>query len=139
MDGSTIFLFAALLIIGGLLFAFMSFSKTGMQHLDVDKYQARWLTIEQQFKQGEVGSYHLAVLGADKLLDQALREKGFKGVVMADRMKNAAQLFSNRNDIWTAHKLRNQVAHDTDVVVTYAHARQALNSFKCALKDIGAI
>lgn len=139
MDGSTIFLFAAILIIGGLLFAFMSLSKTGMRHLDVSKYQARWLALEQQLKQGEVTSYHMTVLSADKLLDLALKERGFKGVVMADRLKNAVQLFSNRNDIWSAHKLRNRIAHETDVAVTYADARQALSSFKQALKDVGAI
>jgi hypothetical protein len=58
---------------------------------------------------------------------------------MADRMKNAAQVFSNRNNVWTAHKLRNQVAHEIDAKVTYEAARQALGSFKQALKDVGAI
>jgi hypothetical protein len=58
---------------------------------------------------------------------------------MADRMKNAAPMFSNRNGVWSAHKLRNQIAHEPDVRVTYDSSRAALNAFRQALKDVGAI
>lgn len=139
MDTSIIFFFAAILIVAGMLFAVITFTKKGGTQLDVDKYRLKWLKIEQQLKRDEPSSYHMTVLEADKLLDLALRERGIKGETMGERMKNEKDTWSNRNAVWTAHKLRNQIAHESDVMVSYEDARRALASFKQALKDVGAI
>jgi hypothetical protein len=136
---SIIFFLAAILIFGGLLFAVIALAKKGPRGLDVEKYRSRWLTIEQQLKQNEAGSFQLCVLNADKLLDQALQEKGVQGTTMGERMKGLQKTWSNANSVWAAHKLRNQIAHETDVKIDYATARRALASFKQALKDVGAI
>jgi transposase len=58
---------------------------------------------------------------------------------MGERMKTIKDTWSNANNVWTAHKLRNQIAHETDVSVGYDDARRALSGFKQALKDLGAI
>lgn len=139
MDGQIIILFAAVLIIGGLLFAVITFTKKGPSALNVERYRVKWLSIEQHLKQDEVSSYHLSVLNADKLLDQALRDRGVKGNTMGERMKTVQQSWSNANAVWGAHKLRNQIAHEQDVRVNYDDARRALSGFKQALKDVGAI
>jgi hypothetical protein len=138
MDGSVIFLLAAIIIIGILLFAVVTLTKKGGA-LDVEKYRSRWLSIEQSIVKDNEPSYHMAILNADKLVDQALKECGVKGQTMGDRMKFAKERWSNRNAIWTAHKLRNQIAHESDVRVSYDSARRALAGFKQALKDLGAI
>lgn len=139
MDLSMIFFFAGIIIIGGVLFALIGLTKKGSKYLNVDHYRVKWLSIEQQLKRDQPSSFSLSVLNADKLLDQALRERGLKGQTMAERMKTGAKLFSNRNDVWNAHKLRNRIAHETDVLVRYEDARHALAHFKQALKDVGAI
>lgn len=139
MDTSLIFFFAAILIVAGLLFAVIGLTKKGGRNLNVEKYRMRWLQIEQQLKKDEPSSYHLVVLNADKLLDQALRERGIRGTTMGERMKNLKDTWTNANSVWTAHKLRNQIAHETDVNVSYDDARRALAGFKQALKDVGAI
>lgn len=139
MDLTIIFFFAAIIIVGGLLFAVMSMNKKGARRLDVDKYRTKWLKIEHQLKRDETSSYSMVVIHADKLLDQALIERGLKGNTMAERMKQCAQLFSDRNGVWQAHKLRNRIAHEDDVIVTYDDARRALATMKRALKDVGAI
>lgn len=139
MDGTFFGVFAAVLIIGALLTAMITLTKKGGKQLDVEKYRTKWLSIENHFKRDEESSYHLCILNADKLLDQALREHGVRGNTMGERMKSAQTSWSNANAIWTAHKLRNQIAHEPDVRVTYDTARYALASFKQALKDVGAI
>jgi len=130
---------AGILVVGVLLIIVIALTKKGPAQLDVEKYRSRWLTIEQQLKRDEISSYHLCILNADKLLDQALREKGFKGETMGERMKNAREIWNNANAVWTAHKLRNQIAHETDVRVEYEEVRRALAAFKQGLKDLGAI
>jgi hypothetical protein len=139
MDASIIILFAAILIVGVILFAVITLSKKGTTHLDVDKYRTRWMTIEQSLMRDNEASCHLSIMNADKLLDQALKERGFKGQTMGDRMKFAKETWSNRNNIWEAHKLRNKIAHETDIRVSYEEARRALGAFKQGLKDLGAI
>jgi hypothetical protein len=139
MDGTFFGVFAGVLIIGALLMAMITLTKKGGKQLDVEKYRTKWLSIENHFKRDEESSYHLCILNADKLLDQALREHGVRGNTMGERMKSAGASWSNANAIWTAHKLRNQIAHEPDVRITYDTARYALASFKQALKDVGAI
>lgn len=134
-----IFVFATILILGALLFAVISRSSKGPGRLDRDKYRSDWLNIEQQFKRDDVGSYQLAILNADKLLDRALTELGRSGQTMGERLKSSKDSFSKLNDVWSAHKLRNQIAHESNVSIRYENARRALNSFKQALKDLGAI
>lgn len=139
MDGTIIFLFVAVIIVGVAFFAFITFVNRGSGSIDVEKFRVRWLTIEQSLLRDNEASYHMAVLNADKLVDQALRERNIKGQTMGDRMKFAKDKWSNRNALWTAHKLRNRIAHEPDVRVQYDEARYALAAFKQALKDLGAI
>lgn len=129
--------FAAILIVAGLTLAFMV-AKGGKQ-LNKERYRSKWLGIEQSLGRNKPESYQLSVLNADKLLDQAMKEAGYKGATMGERLKSAGAVLSNKNAVWSAHKLRNQIAHESDVNVTFDAARRALASFKQALKDIGAI
>lgn len=138
METGPIFLFAAIIIIGAILFALITLSNRS-RALDVEKYRVRWLAVEQSLVRDNESSYHLAVLNADKLVDQALRDKGFRGQTMGERLKSAKDKLPHRNDIWEAHKLRNKIAHEPDVRVSYDQARRALSGFKQALKDLGAI
>lgn len=139
MDSILIITFAVALVLGAVVLAVMTMKGGGRTYLDVDKYRVRWLTIEQQVKRDNEASCHLAILNADKLLDRALKERGFAGNTMGERMKSASKQWSSANNVWTAHKLRNQVAHESDVKLNYAQTSQALNAFKQALKDLGAI
>lgn len=140
MDLALIFFLSAIIIVGGLLFAVITkLSRTSSRKIDVEHFRAKCLEIEHQLKSDDPNSYHLSVLNFDKLLDQALKARGFSGKTMGERMKNSSQLFSDRNGVWTAHKLRNTIAHEPDVHVTYDQARRALYNFRKALKDLGVI
>jgi hypothetical protein len=139
MDAVVIIVFAIVLVIGGVLLAVMSVAKGGKKYLDVEKYRVKWLAIEQSVKQDQEASYHLALLNADKLLDHALTERGFSGNTMGERMKSAQKTWSDANATWTAHKLRNQIAHEHDVRISLDTTYRALAAFKQALKDVGAI
>jgi transposase len=136
---SIIFFLAAILIFAAILFAIVSLTKRGPRSLDVQKYRSKWLAIEQQLKRDDLNTYALSVLTADSLLDQAMKEKGVQGTSMGERMKQLQKTWSNANNVWTAHKLRNQIAHEPDVKLNYDVVRRALASFKQALKDVGAI
>lgn len=139
MDGTLLAFILGVLIVGILLIVVITLTKRSPAALDIDKYRSQWLSIESGLKRENPASYHLTVLNADKLLDKALRERGFKGETMGERMKIAKDVWSNANAVWSAHKLRNHIAHETDARVSYDDARVALAGFKQALKDVGAI
>lgn len=136
---SVIFFLAAILVFGAILWAVIGLTKRGPSALDVNKYRSRWMTIEQGLKRDETSSYPMSILNADTLLDHALKDKGIQGQTMGERMKKMQQKWSNANNVWSAHKLRNQIAHEPDVKIDYDSARRTLMAFKQALKDVGAI
>ncbi len=140
MDSGLMAIFLIIIVVVGAAVLFLiSYGRKAGKQLDVEKYRRAWLTIEQQLVKSEPSSYQLVILNADKLLDQALKQRNFRGQTMGDRMKSAGSIWSSANNVWAAHKLRNRIAHEHEVVVRYDDTRRALAAFKQALKDVGAI
>lgn len=139
MDGSTIALVVAVLVIGILIFVAILITGKRGHHFNVEEYQTRFLKIENTFQKDNKLSYSVTVTEADKLLDKALIEAGIMGKTMGDRLKKCNGRFEDLNAVWRAHKLRNIIAHEADFEVSYIQAKNALEIYKKALKDLGAI
>lgn len=136
---SIVLMLSAIIIVGMILLAIIVFVKhPTARQLDKEKYRGRWLTITHNLMD-DPASLHLAIMEADKLLDSALREKGIPGDTMGERLKSGKTIFSDRNGVWSAHKLRNQLAHEHDVSLDMRKTRAALERFRVALKDVGAL
>lgn len=139
IDAGQILLLAAILIVAVVGVIYLSLATKRRPILDQARYQAHWLEIEHSVSRDNPASWQLAVMNADKLLDQALRERRFGGKTMGERMKAAQSTWKNANHVWSAHKIRNQLAHETTVNLTYDITLRALAAFKQGLKDLGAI
>lgn len=138
MDSIILIMFLAIVIIGVLLLVFIAFTRKSAPPLNQERYRAKWLAIENSIS-SEESSLQFAVLNADKLLDEALKARRFQGKTMGERMKNAKDVFKNNNAVWAAHKLRNKIAHESDVQIKPQTAQHALAAFKAALKDLRAL
>ncbi|MFH1218680.1 MAG: hypothetical protein V1679_02465 [Candidatus Peregrinibacteria bacterium] len=77
-----------------------------------------------------------AVMDADKILDYALLRRGFEGS-LGEKLKKAGPRFSDLNGVWSAHKLRNRIAHEMGNI-SKDEAKKALGGFKRGLNDLGA-
>lgn len=139
MSPSMIFLLAAVLIIALVGVIYILFSRKSSARLDVAKFQARWLEIENGLDRANESTWQLSIYNADKLLDKALIDSRYAGQTMGERMKTATKAWSSADDIWRAHKIRNRLAHETNASVDYKLAIRALSAYKRALKDLGAI
>lgn len=139
MNESIILAFAAILVFAGILLALIAFNRKGVRHLNKSYYQAEWLRIENQLTRDQEQTHQLCVINADKLVDQALKQRGFSGQTMGERLKSAKKSLTNNNAVWAAHRLRNKLVHETHTRLSYDDARYALGGFKQALKDLGAI
>lgn len=140
MNADLLIYFAAIAVIVaiGLGMLWLMGRGAGRKGLDAAWYQEHWRAIEEQFNDGESGRL-LAIVNADKLLDKAMRERGFKGETMGERLKNRPQAFKDINSIWSAHKLRNRIAHENGVKISEKDARRALDQLKTGLKNLGAV
>lgn len=133
--------FLVIAIIAVALLALIAMVLSGKRRHEFDKqaYQTRWLKIENGFDKDDRRSYNFSVLEADKLLDKALNEMGVPGKSMGEKLKKLGDRMPDLNKVWYAHKLRNQIVHESDFEVSYEQARQALSIFRQALKNMGAI
>lgn len=133
-----IILFAAVIIIGLTLIVIMGMARKSSKKLNVAQYTNEWDEIEASIT-NDHKTQQFAILQADKLLDKALKESGFRGETMAERMTSASRVFSQREAVWTAHKIRNRIAHESNVKINQQWAKKAMSSFKRGLKDLGAL
>ncbi len=98
----------------------------------------RWEQVELTAAQGVMGS-KLAIIEADKLLDQVLRSMAMPGTTLGERLKSTAYRYPNIRKVWSAHRLRNQLVHDTSFEMASRQARQALDEYKDALKVLNVM
>lgn len=118
------------------LFIWMGKSNHGVKHeVDINRQQMK--SFEQLAVSQQESDRHMAIVKADSLLNEILKQHGLNGNTMGERMKNAQ--FSNADSVWSAHKLRNRIAHESDVKLSADGARRALSGFKQAMKDMGAV
>lgn len=136
---SIIFLAIAIVAVGILALIAMTLSNKHNYTFDVEEYQTKWLKIENGLIKNDPRTYNISVIDADKLLDKALNEMGTPGKTMGERMKRVNDRFERPNAVWSAHKLRNQIAHEHGFETDYGQAHRALSAFRQALKDLGAI
>ncbi|MDO4753129.1 MAG: hypothetical protein Q4A36_02790 [Candidatus Saccharibacteria bacterium] len=138
MGGATPFI-VAVLIVGVMILVAMMMTKKRQYRFSVEKYQTRFLTIENSLLKDNSATFMKTVIDGDKLLDKAMMEMGIPGKNMGERLKHSKDKFTDINAVWRAHKLRNALAHEDDLEITYRQAQTALAIYKQALKDLGAI
>ena len=113
-------------------------ARGSVQTMTRDQIYTRWQTIEAMSAGGGNG-LRQAINEADKLLDHVLRQQGAHGDSMADRMRSFNSRFSQRDDVWRAHKVRNALAHEVGFDLVPSQAKEAIASFHQALLDLGAL
>lgn len=100
-------------------------------------FQKRWQELQTLCSNKD--TWPLAVINADKLLDEALRKRHFKGKAMGERLVAAQRIITDNDGVWFGHKLRNRLVHESSVRLKESDVKQALLGFRQALKDLGAL
>lgn len=139
MDNPVIWMLLAIIIVGAGLAVVMGLTRRHGGGLNQDEFRSKWMQINAVLAKDNPSSWQVAIMEADKLLDQALIARGAHGNTLGERLKSSSNKFSKLNAVWGVHKLRNQIAHEPDARLTYSMAEKSLVVFKQALKDLGAI
>lgn len=129
------FIIAAVILVAFVL-AFYVFLKAGTKKLTSSHQQfikKQWtLVTEESFD-----NMHSAILDADKLLGHVLELLGITGSV-GEQLKKSDGLFRSIDAVWSAHKVRNKIAHEIGVKISEKEGKKVLGDFKKALNDLGA-
>ncbi len=84
-------------------------------------------------------TWPLAIIEADNLLDEALKRRHFKGKTTGERLVAAQHQLTSNDTVWFGHKLRNRVVHEDVRKLKKQDVLSALNGFRQALRDLGAL
>lgn len=97
-----------------------------------------WNHIRELANSRNPSDWNMAILRADALLDDILQHIGYQGATLAERLKivDPTKLLSLER-IWSAHRLRNMIAHDPLEQHTKETIVHALRSYEQALKELG--
>lgn len=74
---------------------------------------ANWNKVLTYLASESSSDWKLAIIEADTMLDQLMKELGFNGQSLGDRLKLASQdTFKGLSNAWEVHTIRNRIAHE---------------------------
>jgi hypothetical protein len=124
-------------LVGFLLLVTSWLKRRTAKQLNMEYFQIRWKDLQKLC--GDKATWPLAIIDADKLLDEALRKSHVKGKTMGERLVTAQHSIKDNDSVWFAHKLRNKLVHEQYSSLKQDEVKDALLGFRQALKDLGAL
>ncbi len=97
-------------------------------------FKDRWNIIVGYMEGKEEALWRIGILEADNLLDELLIDRGYQGLTMSDKLKQAN--FNTIDLAWNAHKMRNRIAHDgSKFILTDRMARNTLELYRSVFNE----
>ncbi len=138
MNGDLLAIIVVALVFFGMLTGMLALlTRTRKKPLNTQYFTEKWNDAQALCRNKE--TWPLAIINADKVLDDALKKSGYKGKTMGERMVAAQRDFSDNDGVWYGHKLRNKLVHESDVSLKEADVKDALMGIRQALRDLGAL
>ncbi len=83
--------------------------------------------------------WKLAIIEADIILDELLKQRGYAGNSLGERLKSISPTqLASLQDAWEAHKIRNRIAHEgADFVLTHRIAEETIVRYRRVFTEFG--
>jgi hypothetical protein len=120
-----------------LIIGFIVFLRRRPKKIDLADFQAKWAAAQGLCAKED--TWPLAVINADKLFDEALKRRKYKGKTMGERMVSAQHDIQDNDSVWFGHKLSNKLVQEELKKLKKTDVMTALIGFREALKDLGAL
>ncbi len=105
-----------------------------------ESYGKHWGEIWKKAFSAPPQSLTLAIVAADNLVGDALRDLGLEGEHIADRLEKLnPREVKTLNSLWRAHRVRNDLVHTTGFEIKESEATEILNIYESFLKELGAL
>jgi len=100
----------------------------------------RWEKVLVYLESENQSDWKQAIIEADNLLDEMVAVMRYPGENLGERLKNVEPSdFLTLEDAWEAHKIRNQVAHQSDFTFTRREARRVLELYERVFREFNFI
>lgn len=101
------------------------------------KLLLQWKRISKRLKTGREQDYKLSVIEADGMLENVLKGMGYPGRTVEEQAKGmSAAIFSNRDRVLEAHKIRDKAVHNPDYNLSLDEAKRVMDIYEDALKEL---
>lgn len=100
---------------------------------------SRLQQVFQHIDSDNPNDWKLAIIEADIVLDEALKQRGYAGSSLGERLRSISpSQLSTLDDAWEAHKVRNNIAHGgADFVLTKRLAEETINRYRRVFGEFG--
>lgn len=101
----------------------------------------KWEKVLKFLNSNNVSDWRLAVIEADVILEEMLRQAGYTGESIGEMLKSVDKNdFSTIEDAWEAHKIRNAIAHSGgDFQLNEREARRVIALFEKVFREFQVI
>lgn len=104
-----------------------------------DKHQnPRWKYVLSLVEGPAESDWRVAIMEADSILDDIMREKGYAGDSLGERLTSVRVSggFANIDSAWEAHNLRNKIAHEgANFPLSQMEARRAIRLYELCFEE----
>ena len=97
--------------------------------------------IDNNIASDNPNDWKLAIIEADIILDGLMKERGYEGATLGDRLRSISpNQLRSLQDAWEAHKTRNMIAHEgPDFVLTKRMAEETIVRYKRVFAEFGVL
>lgn len=98
------------------------------------KVEQKWLEIQRLLANKK--TWVVAVVRADRLLEDVLKHKKYKGKTMGERLVSAQRNLSDNDAVWSAHNLAKRLKDKKGARPRETDIKKALVGIRQALRDL---
>lgn len=120
-------------------------AETEDPHISKESYlketvKSKWQDIVSKTETGAEKDLQIAIIEADSLLDLVLKRNGYPGESLKERLNAIKQEnLLNMDEVWQAHKTRNEIAHNPHFAIVKKDAEKILKFYKNAFQKLKVI
>ena len=108
--------------------------------LEAIGFVKKWKRVKARLGKGWESEAKLGIIEADQLLGDLLKRMGYAGQSLGERLKQLdKEKLPNIEQVWEAHKVRNNLVHDSNYKLSLAKAEQTLDIYSKAFKHLEAL
>ncbi len=97
----------------------------------------KWDEIQKKIDSENPADWKTAIIEADSLIDEIIKNIGYKGADLGERLKNIEPSdFINLQNVWEANRIKNKIVRQGEAFqLTKEEAKETLGKYKKALKE----
>jgi len=97
----------------------------------------QWGRVIKRLEKRKEAEYKMAIIEADSLLEDVLRKMNYEGETIKDLLEQIdSKIIPNIEEVWQAHKFRNNIVHDPSYELTYEQAKKIISIYEQTFRDL---